>query len=64
MVIHELGMRARDKITGFTGIITTRAEYITGPRRYCLENSTKDNKVQTEWFDEQRIIVIDDPKLL
>lgn len=32
----QLGNEARDKITGFTGIVTSRAEYLTGCTQYGL----------------------------
>lgn len=33
---HKLGLKAKDKITGFEGIITARCEYLTGCNQYCL----------------------------
>jgi len=56
MFKHELKKVAADKITGFTGIITVRADYLTGPKRYCLECKHPDGKVSSEWFDEERLV--------
>lgn len=53
--IHPLGAKAKDKITGFEGIITGRGDYLTGCNTYGLKPTKvdKDGKVpETEWFDE------------
>ena len=57
--IFELGVKAKDKITGFEGIITGRADHITGCNTYGLKPKIdKDGKVQDcEWFDEGMITV-------
>lgn len=55
----KLGQEARDKITGFKGIITGRAQYIYGCDQYCLVPPAKDGQLEaTQWFDEGRIRVI------
>ena len=59
----KLGTRAQDKITGFTGIVTARAEYLNGCVTYKLqpEKLTADGAVvKGDWFDEQQLI--DDSK--
>jgi len=38
MFTHELGKIAKDKITGFQGVLTARVEYLTGCNRYCIKN--------------------------
>lgn len=57
--IFELGAKAKDKITGFEGIITGRADHITGCNTYGLKPKIdKDGKVQeSEWFDEGMITI-------
>jgi len=55
MFTFELGMTARDTVTGFEGTITVRAQYIAGYNRYCLERKHSDGKVNEEWFDQKRI---------
>lgn len=52
--IFELGVKAKDKITGFEGIIIGRAEHITGCNTYGLKpKKDKDGKMQdAEWVDE------------
>jgi len=55
----ELGQEGRDKITGFTGIITGRSQFITGCDQYNLVPKMKDGKLEgVQWFDEGRIEII------
>lgn len=61
--LYELGLLAKDKLTGFTGIISYRAQYLTGCNNYGLQpqelkddGSIKDNAQ----FDETRIKIIGD----
>ncbi|MNQ87572.1 hypothetical protein D3C85_1028010 [compost metagenome] len=54
-----LGQKGRDKITKFEGIITGRAQYITGCDQYVLVPEVRDGKVDpSQWFDEGRIEII------
>lgn len=57
---HEIGKRAKCKITGFEGIITVRCEFLTGCNRYCLQpTELKDGKpIDSMYFDEEQIEVI------
>jgi hypothetical protein len=52
-----LGIKAKDKITGFEGIILGRGDYLTGCNTYGLKPKVdKDGKIQNmEWFDEGTI---------
>ena len=55
----DLGVFARDKVTGIEGIVTGRSEYIYGCTQYCIVPKAVDNKrMDGEWFDEGRIKVI------
>lgn len=55
----ELGQKACDKITGFEGILTGRAQYLFGCDQYCIAPPAKDGKINdSQWFDEGRIAVI------
>ena len=53
-----LGSTAGDTVTGFTGMITGRAEYLTGCRQYLVQSRGDDpaKKPDAEWFDEARLI--------
>ena len=56
----KLGSNAKDKITGFTGVITAHAKHLYGCDTYGITPAVdKDGKPQdTYWFDEGRIEVL------
>lgn len=56
----RLGCKARDKITGFEGIITGRATYLYGCDQYGIVARVKKGMApeSSQWFDEGRIEVI------
>lgn len=59
----ELGKRARDKVTGFKGVITGRSQFITGCDQYVLIPKMKKGDTELakgQWFDEGRLEVIGD----
>jgi hypothetical protein len=60
--MEKFGKRAKDKITGFTGIITAKCIYMYGCSQYVLTPEVdKDGKRRDgEWFDEGRIEIIED----
>ncbi|HEX7125031.1 MAG TPA: hypothetical protein VF406_04540 [Thermodesulfobacteriota bacterium] len=63
----ELGVAVKDKITGFRGIVTGRAQYITGCDQYLVtpHADEKGDLKDGRWFDEQRLDVLDgDPIIL
>lgn len=54
-----LGSKVKDTVTGFTGIATSRVEYLTGCVQYGITPPAKDNKTSdTQYYDEDRIKVI------
>lgn len=57
---HKLGAKARCKITSFTGILTSRCEFLTGCNRYCIQpTELKDGKpIDGIYFDEAQIEII------
>jgi hypothetical protein len=62
MFVHELGKRAKDKISGMTGILTARVEYLTGCNRYCIApQELKDGRpIEGVYFDEACVEIISD----
>lgn len=59
--IYQNGQEVKDVITGFTGIITGRANYLTGCNQYvlqpkCIEDT--DKYPTANWFDEGRLELI------
>jgi hypothetical protein len=55
----QLGVTVRDKITGFSGVVTGRAEYISGCTQCLVCPRVKDDggMQDAHWFDEQRLLV-------
>lgn len=61
----ELGTRAKDKITGFMGMITARTEYLNGCKRYLVqpEKLKKDGgTADAEWVDEEQLEILSSKK--
>ena len=57
----ELGYMARDKMTGFTGVVEYRTTYIYGCDRYSLQPLVKDGEYKEGYvFDEPQIEIIPD----
>ena len=56
----KLGSRVIDTISGFTGIVTARHEYLYGCVRVTVTPETlKDGKpIDAEWFDEHQVRVL------
>ena len=56
----KLGDVATDTLTGFTGIVISRIEYLTGCIQWKLQpQGLKEGKiVEGEWLDEVRLKVI------
>lgn len=55
----KLGQKAKDKITGFEGVITGIHKWITGCDQLTLTPLARDNKVEAALtFDEGRIEVV------
>lgn len=54
----------KDKITGFQGTVTGRADYLTGCNQYLIVPKVKKDGEWKDgrWFDEQRLEKIDESK--
>ena len=59
---HELGKKGKDKITGFSGVMTARVEYLTGCNRYHIQPTELKDGIPIDgiYFDEAQIEVIGD----
>ncbi len=57
----DLGVRARDMVTGFEGIITGRAEYLNGCTQFVLTPPVdEDGKSQKgQWIDNGQLEFVD-----
>lgn len=57
----KLGQKAKDKVTGFTGIIIGVVDYLYGCKQYGIVPQVKKNAEKVEgavWFDEGRIEIL------
>lgn len=61
MFAMEMGIKVRDKITGFEGVVSGRCQHLTGCDTYGVTPKVdKDGKVQdTHWFDQHRLEVVE-----
>ena len=60
MFKHEMGIKAKCRITGLTGIVTSRSENVNMCDRYFLQpRANKDMKIPDGiWLDEDDILKI------
>lgn len=61
----ELGVTAKDVVTGMEGVVTGKASYLTGCRQFLLSPKVSEAGESRDghWFDEQRLEVLDVAKL-
>lgn len=62
----DMGAIARDTLTGFTGVVMARVEYLTGCNQVSLQPvCEKDNELKAAtWFDVERVELLDAPKVV
>lgn len=60
MFKFQIGQKARDVVTGFTGTIIGRCEHITTCNTYGLQPPVKadGDYMNAQWFDEPRLEVV------
>jgi hypothetical protein len=58
----KLGNKVRDKVTGFTGIATTRLEYLNGCVQFCVKPMvSEDGKMpEGEYIDDAQLEFVED----
>ncbi len=54
-MIIKLNDKMKDKITGYSGTVTAKAEYITGETRYLVESVDCTGRPTEFWYDESRL---------
>ena len=59
----DLGDKAKDVITGFTGIVTGRFEFLHGCVRCQLSGKSKDGEPSDHTFDEPQLKVLERKKI-
>jgi hypothetical protein len=60
----QLGDKAKDKITGFTGVAVAKTEYLTGCTRVSLQSQELHEGKPVDWqsFDEDQLELIEEPE--
>ncbi len=55
-----LGFTVKDQISGFTGVVTAKTEWLNGCIRYGVKSrELKDGKpIAAEWFDQDDLLVL------
>jgi hypothetical protein len=55
----ELGDKVTDNVTGFTGVVTGLADYLTGCSQACVQPILKDDAdwKEARWFDVDRLTI-------
>lgn len=59
----QFGVTAKDRISGFKGVVTGFSNYITGCASYLVQPPVKADGdfVESRWVDEDRLVVEDAP---
>ena len=54
----KTGDEVKDRITGFSGVVMCRTQYLTGCNRYSVMSKKLEDKRPAEWiaFDEDQLI--------
>lgn len=57
-----IGSKARDTLTGFTGLVTARIEYATGCNQVLLAPPVAQDQGwrDAKWFDVERVAVLEE----
>lgn len=57
--MQHLGKQAKDKVTGFEGVIVAKISYLFGCDQYGITPEAKDGKINdTCYFDEGRVEIL------
>ena len=56
----NLGDAVRDEITGFTGVVAAKTEWLNGCVRFGVQsrNLVEGKPVEMQWFDEPQLKII------
>lgn len=54
-----LGRRYKDRLTGYEGFATARAEYLDGAVKVNLERRKGDGSLEEIWWNEGRLVEVD-----
>jgi hypothetical protein len=59
---HPLGAKVRDMVTGFTGVVVGRTQFVYGCNRYSVQGEELQDAKPTNWqgFDEGQLEMLDE----
>jgi hypothetical protein len=62
----KLGDVVRDRISGFTGVVTSRTEYLNGCVRWAVspQQLHEGKPIEAQYFDEEQIEAVDAPAVI
>ena len=60
----KLGTKVKDKVSGLTGIATSKIEFLNGCKQYYIQPPVDDKgaPVEGEYVDDQQLENVKDPK--
>ena len=65
IIMENLGKKAKDKVTGFKGVVTSKVSYLTGCDQYGITPPVKENEIEdTHYFDVSRVVITEPRKPL
>ena len=58
----KLGQKVKDRISGFSGVLSARSEFLNGCVRLQLtpDRLHEGKLIEAEWFDETQVDVLED----
>lgn len=65
--VFELGQEVRDVVTGYTGVVRGRAQYLTGCNTYAVQTRKLSDTGKPEdwlWFDENVLTATNGPGVI
>ena len=56
----KLGDKVRSSVSGFSGTITAKCEYLHSTTQYCVTAKCKDNDIKKAWFAASELELVED----
>jgi hypothetical protein len=63
MEYRKQTIKVKDKVTGFIGVVTGHADYLTGCDQYLVQPASKDGEwKEGRWFDQNRLEIVSEER--
>lgn len=56
----KLGDKVRSSVSGFSGTITAKCEYLHSTTQYCVTAKCKDNDIKEAWFAASELELVEE----